>query len=315
MHKLIIGQYKGLAIEPFQVFTEEDISIAIIELCSKLVSEWARNNMPAKKGDEVVVNIEAKCDDMVVPELLKSNFKYRVGDPELLEHFSQVIGRKKGDRFTMEIAFPENSPNERIRGKTVSFCVTVEDITHADWQLEINDEIARQIDPGVKGVDELKGKLRKIITANWLQMIRDNNIQAILDTIISGSEYEIDEKEFKEVYDKIMAESQKKMFSLPISAIMESIFPLEDDQYFNKKCEMLAGKTIIEELIINEIIRLEGIDIGDDELEEEMFRFSEFVGQETYSQLFPSEEHFRNYVLRQKTFDLLLEWNIKKTLV
>lgn len=313
MRKLIIGKYKGLEIKPAQMFTESDLEIAVIEAGLKLANEWARNNKPAGPGDEVTLNIQAECEGLVVPELLKSNLKYRVGSPEFLEQFKQVAGKKKGERFAMDIVFPENAPTERIGGKTVHFTVTVEDVIHAERRPEITDETARLIDPGVQGIDGLRAKLRRTITANWLQMVREANIQTIIDAIVSGSEYEIDENEFEEVYGEIVAETQKSMFSSTNPAMLEAIFAPEDDALYTEDCRKLAEKTIVEEAVLNEIIRREQIALSDEELEREKLRLSGVMGNESFERLFPTEECWRNHLLQEKTFNLLLEWNLPGT--
>ena len=101
MHKILLGNYKGLKITPATMYTDNDLELAIIESLTRLTNQWAKNNMPAELGDEVIVTLQAECEALFVPELSKSNFRYSVGDPAMLEQFKQVVSKKAGESFKM----------------------------------------------------------------------------------------------------------------------------------------------------------------------------------------------------------------------
>ena len=310
MHKILLGNYKGLKITPATMYTDNDLELAIIESLTRLTNQWAKNNMPAELGDEVIVTLQAECEALFVPELSKSNFRYSVGDPAMLEQFKQVVSKKAGESFKMEIPFAENTPIDRVGGKTVIFNVTVQEVIPAR-QIKITDEIAQKIDSQVVNIDELKNKLRNIISNNWLQIIKEHNLQSILDTIISNSVYELGQEEFSKIYEHIVTKTKKKMFSSTDPRTLKSLFSEETDEYFYEDCRTLAERTLIEDLIINEIIRLEKINISDEEILKEKNALMEiFKDEATFKNNFPSEDIWKKYLLRQKTLELLLSWNI-----
>lgn len=303
MHKIRLGKYKDLKVTPFPIYTQNDLDLAVTEAVTKLASQWAKSNTPVKLGDEVVVTLQAKCDGMFVPELSKSNFKYLVGDPAMLEQFAQVVSKKAGESFNMDILFPENTPIERIQGKIVAFYVTIQDLLPAA-QMEITDEIAQQIDPQASGLEELKNRLRIIITNNWNQMIKEKNVRSILDAIINNSEFNLEAEEFEKAYENIVKETTKTMFSSTNPQLLTSMFSGED-KFFYDDCRILAEKTIKENLVITEIINLEDISISLEELEE---------GKAIFSQYFPSEDSLNDYLLINKAFNLLLQWNLAQNM-
>lgn len=309
MHKLQIGQYKGLNVAPPTKYTDSDLELAVIESTIKLTNQWAKKNKPVELGDEVIVTLQAECEGIFVPEFSQTNFKYVVGAPAMLEQFKEVLGKKEGETFQMEIVFPETAPVERVRGKKVTINGTVQELNLAR-QLAITDEIAKGIDPEVSGIDELQSKLRKIIESNWQQMMDQNTIDIILNTIIANSKYEFDEEEFNKVYQAIITDTQKKMFSVTDQKVLELLLTSNHEEQFYKDCRMMAERNILENLVINEIIKLENIEISVEELE---------VGKDTIKQMlqdevdfqskFPTEDVIKNYLLREKTLNLLLKWN------
>ncbi|NLI93534.1 MAG: trigger factor [Peptococcaceae bacterium] len=307
MHKFKLGPYKKLNLPVTPTFTEDDLDLGTIELAKKLAAQWAKNHKPAEFGDEVIISLRAECDNMFVPELSKSNYKFTLGDPSVLEPFNK-INNKAGDNLVLAIPFPSGFSVERVSGKTVTFEVTVQEVIHKH-PIELTDEIARQVDPEVLGTEELKSKLRKIVSENWQQVIWEKRIQSILDAIISGSEYEMNEDEFKKVFEGIVTASQSDLFASSNPQMLEMLLS-GNNEFLYHKSRILAEKTIVENLIVREIARLENININSQELREARENFIEFVtDEESLNRLFPTDESLHNYLLKEKVINCLWEWN------
>ncbi|RJE48519.1 trigger factor [Dehalobacter sp. MCB1] len=308
MHEIKLGSYKGLKLPPVSMFSEDDLNLGAREAVKKLANQWAKNNMPAVYGDEVVIGLRAECDNMFVPELSNSNLKFTLGDPSVLEAFSQIINHKAGDDLVLSVTFPEGFTVERMGGKTVTFQIAIHEVNHR-LPVELSDEIARQINPEVSGIDELQANLRKIISENWLQKIKEERIRSMIDAIASGSEYTLDQKEFQEVLDILNAQSQKELFSSGNPQNLEALMS-GDNRMFEAKNMALAEKTLVEELILTEIARLENIDISPEEIQEAKSFFLKTSPDKTqFSQLFPNDEFLGDYLFREKIIHALWKWN------
>lgn len=308
MHKFKLGPYKKLNVPSPSMVTEDELNLGVMEAAKKLANQWAKEHKPAEFGDAVIIDLRPECDNMFVPELAKTNYKFTLGDPSVLDQFNQIKGRKAGDEFILEIQFPLGFSVERVGGKTVTFYVTLQEVIHRH-PIELTDEIARQIDPEVSGLEELNVKLRQFILENWQQKISESRTQSILDTIAQHSEYELDQEEFQKVFDQILASKQKDLFSSSNPQMMEVLLS-GDDRFLYEKSKTLALKTIMENLILTEIARLENITVDPTELEEARRKFLELTGDEqSFNRLYPSEKSFQQYVLREKVLDCLWEWN------
>jgi trigger factor len=308
MHTIKLGPYKNLNVASPPMFTDEELNIGVMEAAKRLATQWAKAYKPAELGDTVIIDLSPECDNMFVPELAKSNYELTLGNPSVLEHFNQIIGYKAGDVLVLEIPFPLGFFVERVAGKTVTFHVTLREVKHRHPP-QLTDEIARQIDPEVSGLDELKNKLRQIISENWLQTFSESRTRSILDTIAQHSEYELDQEEFQKVINQILASTQKDLFSSSNPQIMEVLLSGENS-FLYQKSKSLALKTIKENLILTEIARLEKITVDQTELEEAKRKFLELTGDEqSFNRLYPSEKSFQQYVLREKVLDCLWEWN------
>lgn len=311
MHLFRLGQYKGLGITP-QTISETELDSAVIQTMLKMVDQWSKNNRAVTKGDEVAVSVYAVYDGLPVPDLCMSQLKYKVGDPKMFAEFNNAIGKKKGDHFEMKIHFPPNMPNQPIAGNTVEFSATILEVWPS-MQIQITDSIACKLDPEVTGIDSLRAKVRRSITSQSRQMIRENNLQTILEAIIEKSSYELDPDELAKVTRQIMNQALESNTALKDIITKEALNGDNPDPYFYEDCAVLAKQQILTDLVYHELIQLENIIISEQELDNEMKGLLEQVqgGEQIFQQTFSFPEALRERLLEGKVTDCLLQWNLK----
>ncbi|MEA4901525.1 trigger factor [Desulfitobacterium sp.] len=259
MHVFELGQYKELNITPEAMFTDADLDIAVTEALNNISYQWAKKNKPAEKGDEVIVSINAQYDGIAVPELFMSNFKYTIGDPKILKEFKNAIGKKAGENFEMDITISPNNPVDRVAGKLIHFLGTIHEVLPFK-KVKMSNNIARKIDPTISSVSTLKSKLRQVITANALQSIRKDNLKAVLDGIIAHATYELDQDEVNKVCEMVIETTKQNIISGNSFGKSPNFMFLQDlDAYSYADCKSLAERTILEKLVVDEVIRQEKI--------------------------------------------------------
>ncbi|NLI93532.1 MAG: hypothetical protein GX434_15500 [Peptococcaceae bacterium] len=301
MHYFQIGQYKGLEILPQTIFTEAELDTAVIETIFKMFDQWSKSNKAVEKGDEVAVSVYATYDALPVPELCTSHIKYKVGDPKIFAEFNHVIGKKKEEHFDMKIDFPKNIPDQKVAGKTINFTATVLEVWPSK-QMQITDSIARKLDPEVTGIDSLRAKVRNSIMSRSQQIIRENNLHAVLDAIIEKATYKLDEDELANTTQQIIKEALQSNITFPNIPTNDVLTEDNLDSYFYEDCSNLAKQQILMDLVFNELVRRENIFISEQELEEEKKQLLIEMKAET----------LRERLLEEKLANLLLQWNMKK---
>lgn len=314
MHLFKLGQYKGLDITP-QTISETELDFAVLQTTLKMLDQWSEKNRAVAKGDEVAVSVYAVYDGLPVPELCVSHLKYKVGDPKMFAEFNNAIGKKKGDHFEMKINFPQNTPNQQIAGKTIAFTATILEVWPVK-QIPFTDSIACKLDPEVKGIDSLRAKVRRSITAQNLQIIRESNLQTILETIIEKSTYELDPDELAKATHQMMNEAlQSEPVFQGMNLQNRVLAGDKADPYFYEDCAVLTKQQILVDLVYREVVRLENISISEQELEEEKERLLEQMqgDEQMFQQAFPSLDPLRERLLEEKVANCLLRWNLKES--
>lgn len=309
MHKLNLGTYKNLKLAEPKAFSETDFEKAVIEYTYKNISLWAKHNLPIDNGDNVTVRVEAKRGNLIVPEFSTDKLEYSIGDKKMLKQFSNSIGKKNGETFTMEHVFDENCPVERVRNKKVNFVANIIDVEHNGLP-EITDDLIQKIDPECNNLDELKSKYAKIIKERVAENVEDQKKNMVLEKIIDNSSCDYDENAFKELLDIVMKQSQTmaKNFNIPNKNDFSA--SIQDDPLFIKECKEVTKKTIMEDLVINKIAELENIQITEDELENNK---AQYTNNETstkeFREYFPTDESFKAFLFREKVLDWLCKYN------
>jgi len=306
MHQFQLGQYKGLNIRPQPIFSEADLDTAVTEAISNMSYRWAKKNKPISIGDEIIVSVNAHNEDQIVPELCMADFKYTLGDPKLQEQFKNALEKKEGECFKMDIMIAQNNPIERVRGKLVHFEASILEVI--PYKVDLNDAIAKEIDTAVSGMDELKSKLRQVISSNALQVTRENNLKAIFYAIIAHSTYKLDPDEFDKVYESIVQQNLLQQNSYSELLSLQNI-----DSSFYENCRSEAETTILDKLVLDAVAKEESIMLSEQFVIEKKMQFLSRMkeNEETFNHIFPSEQEFYDELLIDVTCDFLLESNLE----
>ncbi len=309
MHKLIeLGPYKGLVLPSPALFTEDDLELGVSEAVKKLANQWAKVHLPATCGDEVVINLRAESDGLFVRELSKTNYAFTLGDPSIYKEFNQLSGLKAGDDWQLVLELPSGFPVERLRGKIVTFYLILLEVIRKR-PLELTDEIVCQIDHEAGNLEQLKSRLKEVVSENWLQSIAEARMKTILNAIFSTSVYELDQQELKGVSDRIFAEKQKQLFTSDNPQMLEALLS-GDNRSLHRESLLLAEEIIVEDLILKEIARIETIQVEPSEFREAREKFLESAGNEQNLHLiFPTDDSLQQHLLQEKVLDCLWEWN------
>ena len=89
-------------------------------------------------------------------------FRMALGVSQLKELEQGIVGLKKGDEKSVEFVFPEEYPNDEIKGKKATYSVRIEEVLEVRLP-EADDAMAEKV--GKKNMDELRADIRRQIEA------------------------------------------------------------------------------------------------------------------------------------------------------
>lgn len=233
---VILGDYEGIKVsyKPIMV-TDDDIE----KMLNKLKSEYSdiidMPDRPFENGDMAVVTYEGRVDGKLIQELYGVCFQDILGRGMLPDVFEdEIIGRKKGDKFTIKMDYPENFKElPEVAGKTVVFDVSLVD-GFIFYTPDITDEFIKEA-TGYATVEEYRTETKTALQNEqndiaYASAIKELKNKVIEKTTITGP---IDD-EIKMEYVKRLNElntQYQKDYSLDAATYHKVFYGISPEEY------------------------------------------------------------------------------------
>lgn len=284
-----------------------------IEDLRKMRRQEAVVDRPATKEDMAVVDLEITKDKVIVEGGTSKNYRIYLSEPHYIPGFAdQLVGLKKGDTKSFELAFPKDHYQKHLSGQKVTFAVVVNDVFELKVP-ELNDEFAKSV-----GLDSLQ-KLRLVLLENLTKEAEQKSDESseiqLLEKLVDGSK-------FSEVPELLVNEEVRRMFSELEHAAEHQGMKMED--YLSQlkksvdqiKLDMVpqAIRRVQTAVLIKEVSKKENVIVTEDEIDAELDRIlSKVEDKETRDRV--SSPEYRDYLMAQmknrKTLEILKKKGIK----
>lgn len=269
-----LGKYKGLEIKlesktPSVTVDEiENKKIAIANQMSTLVSvEGTLQN-----GQTSVIDFVGSVDGVEFEGGKAENYELVIGSGMFIPGFEeQMVGMEKGEIRIVKVKFPDEYTPE-LAGKNADFKVTLHDIKERKQQ-EINDDLARAYAEskkiaGVNTIEDLNRVLREEIYREKERAVFEE-ISAKLETALcENNKIDIPNNivEDEVNYQLSAYENQAKQFGMELD-MMVSMMGAGSLDDLKATIREEAKKQLSMQLILDKIIKAEGIKTSEEEME------------------------------------------------
>ena len=134
----------------------------MIETLRKQQGKWqVKDGAVVSKGTRASIDFTGRTDGVEFEGGKASNFSLTVGETQMIPGFTeQIEGHKAGDKFTIQVKFPEDYHAENLKGKDAEFDIVVNSVSELSLP-EVNEDFVKVF--GVKdgSLDTFKKELRK----------------------------------------------------------------------------------------------------------------------------------------------------------
>lgn len=263
-----LGEYKGIKVKPMSTrVTKKDVDAEVKKVLESKVENVIKED-PAEKGDTVVIDFEGFVDGVAFEGGKGENYGLELGSNSFIPGFEdQLIGTKTDDEVDVNVTFPKDY-HANLAGKKAVFKVKVHEVKQKVYP-ELNDDLVKELDiKDVETVDAYleytKGQLKK----NKTTAAENHMASALLEAVCKNSYAEFPESliQSEVEYQVKNVEKQAKQYNLPVDVLLQysGIQSIDD---FKKGAEENARKSFLQELVIDEIIKLENIVATAEEIE------------------------------------------------
>lgn len=308
-----LGDYKGLNIEKVTyTVTEEDVNKDLERLQQRNSRELSITDRPAQDGDTTVIDYCGKIDGVAFQGGTAEKQTLVLGSHSFIPGFEEgVVGMNIGEEKDINLKFPEDYHAEELKGKDCVFTVKLHEIKVKELP-EINDEFIKE-STGEESLEEYKAVVIKRLNEENEKKANLETEDKIIKAICDATEIAIPECLIERQVDQFVSEMEYRM--------MYQGLKLEDYlKYIGQTMEQFrsgytepAKSRVKQQLVVEEIIKVEGFTATQEEIDQKVAEQAKSVGKEVeeYKKgMDPRQfEYIANSIVVEKLFTFLKENN------
>ena len=301
-----LGQYKGLEAPRAEVkVAAADVNARLKEMAdrnSRLVSV----DRAVKKGDTADIDFEGFDNGVAFDGGKGENFDLEIGSGSFVPGFEdQLIGMKAGEEKDIDITFPKDYTPE-LAGKPVVFHVKVNEVKVKEVPA-LDDEFAKDVSE-FDTLKDLKADIKKKLTAERTEAAQRAFEDVLMAKVAEGVEADVPH-EMVDLQAEQMTEGFKQQLAaqgIPFDQYLKMTNTTEAD--FKSQAYGPAEQQVKMDLAISAIVKAEGLEASDDEVEAEMKKVADKYGMDLDTvKKYLRPEEVKEQVIREKVIKLVAD--------
>lgn len=299
-----LPEYKGLEVKTRKAQIGDDL---VDKEVDRLREEAARydpvEGRPLREGDFAVLDVDYARDDGTKKH--DENVLVEVGaDSNHKELNAALLGMSPGESKTVQISYEAEGGAPNLAGRTVEYALSLKAVKNKVVPAA-DDEFAKDLGE-FASLAELKDRLRRQLTAAEERKIDRETRESLLDALVAKAGFEVPDA----LVERHMAARTR---SAAEGLAMQGIDPRKagvDWKEFHDAQREAAVRGAKADILLDEIGRREGIEVGEAELDAEVARLAERMKRpkESVRQAMEKEGELsalRARLREDKTLDLL----------
>jgi trigger factor len=263
---------------------------------------------PVRHGDYVAIDYEAFEGATPLENMKMKGAIIKVGNGSIHPEFDQaLIGLNKGDETRVSIDYADDHTPRTLAGKHVDFNVKILDIKWLNLP-DLDDNFAKELDPDIKGLEDLKRKVNELLIKDEEQRIEKEMKQKLLQKISETVDFELPQgivdAELEQALSNVKQELMEQGGDFTQLGVSEK--KVRDD--FRAASE----KRVKEMFVLGKISILEGLKLSEEEVAKGFGDIAAVTNQpvETIQKYYEANnlmDRFRESLMEEKTLNYLVE--------
>ncbi len=286
------------------------------EAIDKAVEEIARRQREmepvtedrgAQSGDTLTVDFVGKVDDVAFPGGTGTDMAVELGGAGFIPGFWEGMeGMKPGEERQINVSFPEEYHAKELAGKAATFDITAKKLEQPK-PATLDDGLAEKL--GFENMEELRKLISQQIQREYdgltRMRIKRELLDALADKIDFAAPESMVEPEFNQIWQRIEADMKADK--------LDDEDKGKDEDTLRTEYRAIAERRVRLGLLLSEIGRANGIQVGNDEMQRAMrAEAGRYPGQEQQVMEFfrknpQAADGLRGPIYEEKVIDFILE--------
>lgn len=274
--EVTLGEYKGLEYEPLSTeVTAEEIDAELKRLQERHAEIVpVEDDSAAAMGDIAIIDFEGFIDGEAFEGGKGEKHRLELGSGSFIPGFEEgVVGMKAGEEKDIEVTFPEDYHAEQLKGKKAVFKVKLHELKRKVLP-ELDDEFAMDVSE-FETLDEFKQDLEKTLKSRKEREARIHQEQELIKQASENASVDVPEVMVENALNNMVAEYENRLRAQGLTLEMYYQFTNSDENALREQMKPDAQKRVRDSLVLEAIAKQEKLEATDEDLEQELQRFSE----------------------------------------
>lgn len=311
--EVILGAYKDLKVE---VESAEIPEGAFEKALNNVLNQYATQELvvdrATKNTDIAVIDFEGFANGEKIVGGDAKNYPLDLGHSNFIPGFAeQIVGKNIGDEFEINVKFPEEYHDEKLKGQPAIFKIKLNEIKERKVP-ELNDEFAQKVGP-FKTVEEFKTDIQNYLDTQKENSNRQNSENAVFQKVIDAASVEIPQTMIDREAESLTNDYKQRLTAQGLS--WDAVEKTQGADNLSETIREDAKIRIKNSLVIDQIAKLENIKIEPKDLSHKISQLGAAYGmkqEDMLKQIGKNPEIFTSLsqqALNDKVRDFLMEKN------
>ena len=275
-----LGQYKGVEVEkaPVEV-TEAEVEAELNRVREQNSRMITVDDRAIANGDLANIDYEGFCDGVPFAGGKDEGYDLAIGSHSFIDTFEdQLIGKNIGDEVEVNVTFPTEYHAAELAGKPAMFKVKVNGIKVKELP-ELDDDFAQDVSE-FDTLDEYKNDLKATLLERKEKDAKAVKEEAVVDAIIEGAKMDIPEPMIQNTVAQMAEDFAQRIQAQGLSIEQYFQFTGMNANTFMENLKPQALKRIQSRLVLEAVVKAEGLTASDEEVDKEIANMAEMYQME-----------------------------------
>ncbi|NMB42963.1 MAG: trigger factor [Clostridiales bacterium] len=270
-----LGQYKGIEVEVSKVeVSEEEVNAELDKIKNQNARMVNVDDRPVEDGDITNIDFDGFVDGERFEGGKSENYSLTIGSHSFIEGFEeQLIGKNIGEEVDVNVTFPEQYHAEELQGKPAVFKVKINEIKVKELP-ELDDEFAKDVSE-FDTIAEYKEDIKQKLLADKEAQAKSAKEDKVVEKIIEDAQMDIPDLMVETQTRQMLDDFARNMQYQGLTMEQYLQFTGTTQQQLLEQMKPQAIRRIKTRLVLEEIAKVEDIQISDEDFDKEVEKLAE----------------------------------------